>query len=94
MITVFESGRTVYANDLINASDAFVAAWLPGSEGKGVTDVLFGAKDFRGTLSFAWPAGQCEGAAQFPLGYGLTYAQPKAVAALPEAPAVKACPIS
>ena len=94
VITVFESGRTVYANDLINASDAFVAAWLPGSEGKGVTDVLFGAKDFLGTLSFAWPAGQCEGAAQFPLGYGLTYAQPKAMAALPEAPAVKACPIS
>ena len=93
VITVFMSGRTVYANDLINASDAFVAAWLPGSEGKGVTDVLFGAKDFRGTLSFAWPAGPCEGASQFPLGYGLTYAQPKATAALPEPAGVKACPI-
>jgi beta-glucosidase len=91
VITVFESGRTVYANDLINASDAFVAAWLPGSEGKGVTDVLFGTKDFRGTLSFVWPATACKGAAQFPLGYGLTYAQPEAMAVLAE-DTTKACP--
>src|SRR3546814_20262840 len=41
VVTVFVSGRPLYANDLINLSDAFVAAWLPGSEGKGVADVLF-----------------------------------------------------
>src|SRR3546814_3958288 len=35
VVTVFVSGRPLYANDLINLSDAFVAAWLPGSEGKG-----------------------------------------------------------
>ncbi len=92
VITVFESGRTVYANDLINLSDAFVAAWLPGSEGKGVTDVLFGAKDFHGTLSFAWPAQPCEGAALFPLGYGLSYAKPATPAAALAVDHVSGCP--
>lgn len=92
VITVFESGRTVYANDLINASDAFVAAWLPGSEGKGVTDVLFGAKDFHGTLPFAWPAHPCEGSAQFPVGYGLSYAKPAATAEL-TVEQVAECPV-
>jgi len=87
VITVFESGRTVYANDLINLSDAFVAAWLPGTEGKGVTDVLFGAKDFKGTLSFDWPSAGCPGEAAplFALGYGLSYAKTGAVGQLPAA---------
>lgn len=102
VITVFESGRTVYANDLINRSDAFVAAWLPGSEGRGVTDVLFRnakgavAHDFRGTLSFDWPATACPAAgrdALFPRGYGLTYARPAAPAkALPVSIPAKGCP--
>ena len=84
VVTVLESGRTVYANDLINLSDAFVAAWLPGTEGKGVTDVLFGGKDFHGTLSFDWPSAGCPGQApQFVLGYGLSYAKPGTVGALP-----------
>jgi beta-glucosidase len=81
VITVFESGRTAYVNDLLNLSDAFVAAWLPGTEGAGVTDLLFpskprGAKnDFRGRLSFDWPASACPtGAAPlFKRGYGLDY---------------------
>jgi len=87
VITVFESGRTVYANDLINLSDAFVAAWLPGTEGKGVTDVLFGAKDFKGTLSFDWPSAGCPGEAAplFALGYGLSYVKTGAVGRLPAA---------
>jgi beta-glucosidase len=92
VVTVFESGRTVYANDLINASDAFVAAWLPGTEGKGVTDVLFGAKDFRGVLPFSWPATPCEGVVLFPVGYGLSYAKPGATAALDVAN-VTECPV-
>jgi beta-glucosidase len=85
VITVFESGRTAYANDLINLSDAFVAAWLPGSEGKGVSDVLFGAKDFKGTLSFNWPSAGCPSQAQplFALGYGLSYAKSGSVGELP-----------
>src|SRR3546814_9568452 len=65
VVTVLLSGRPLYANDLINLSDAFVAGWLTGREGKGVADVLFaGAEgkpehDFRGTRSFAWPGVAC-----------------------------------
>jgi beta-glucosidase len=98
VITVFLSGRTVYANDLLNLSDAFVAAWLPGTEGKGIADLLFrragsGANlDFHGRLSFAWPGRECANAggslakdkAQlFPRGYGLTYVNTKAIGVLP-----------
>src|SRR3546814_18499677 len=96
---VFAPCRPRYANDLINLSDAFVGAWLPGSEGKGVADVLFAgvdgkpAHDFSGTLSFAWPGVACPGpraegpdgaAPLFALGYGLSYATPGDVAALPD----------
>ena len=84
VITIFESGRTVYTNDLIDLSDAFVAAWLPGTEGKGVSDVLFGTYDFTGSLSFVWPADSCPGGQTlFPLGYGLSYAKPAKTDSLP-----------
>lgn len=76
-VAVFLSGRPLWMNREINAADAFVAAWLPGSEGAGVADVLFGARPATGRLSFSWPA-HCEGTpvngpegALFPLGYGL-----------------------
>lgn len=59
VITVFYSGRPLYVNEEINASDAFVAAWLPGTEGLGITDVLFGDKKFTGRLSFTWGATKC-----------------------------------
>jgi beta-glucosidase len=61
-ISVFLSGRPLWVNPELNASDAFVAAWLPGSEGEGVADVLFRAADgtvpfdFSGRLGFSWPA--------------------------------------
>ena len=61
-VAVFLSGRPLWVNPEINASDAFVAAWLPGSEGEGVADVLFRradgttAYDFTGRLSFSWPS--------------------------------------
>jgi len=61
-VSVFLSGRPLWVNPELNASDAFVAAWLPGSEGEGIADVLFRAADgkvafdFTGRLSFAWPA--------------------------------------
>jgi len=89
-VAVFLSGRPLWTNPEINAADAFVAAWLPGSEGAGVADVLVagaGGKprhDFTGTLSFSWPrsAGQSPqnvGAPdydpQFAFDYGLTYAR-------------------
>ena len=59
-VAVFLSGRPMWVNPQINASDAFVAAWLPGSEGEGVADVLFSAAgreqyDFTGRLAFSWP---------------------------------------
>jgi len=88
VVTLFVSGRPLYVNDLMNLSDSFVAAWLPGSEGKGVADVLFRAADgkvahdFKGTLSFSWPKSVCQTSLNFDepnysplfkLGYGLTY---------------------
>lgn len=76
-VAVFLSGRPMWMNRELNAADAFVAAWLPGSEGAGVADVLFGQRPATGRLSFSWPAA-CDGApvngpqgALFPLGYGL-----------------------
>ncbi|MET4131402.1 beta-glucosidase [Porphyrobacter sp. MBR-155] len=76
-VAVFLSGRPLWMNRELNAADAFVAAWLPGSEGAGVADVLFGQHPATGRLSFSWPA-TCEGTpvngpegALFPRGYGL-----------------------
>jgi beta-glucosidase len=102
--TILYSGRPVYANDLINLSDAFVAAWLPGTEASGITDVLIrqrtGVKsgsqsDFRGTLPFDWPLAACpkpSNKTDYLLrGFGLTYAKPKAVHTLPVKPAPKGC---
>ena len=83
VITVMVAGRPLYTNDLLNLSDSFVVAWLPGTEGKGVADVLFkGAHDFKGTLSFSWPKSSCQAtvnlgdkdyAPLFKMGYGLKY---------------------
>ena len=89
-VAVFLSGRPLYVNPEINAADAFVAAWLPGSEGGGLADILVadaaGAPraDFHGTLPFSWPrspdqvpqnAGSPGYDPQFPLGYGLVYSR-------------------
>ena len=54
IITVFISGRARETNSLISNSDAFVAAWLPGSEGAGIADVLFGDYPFTGKLPRKW----------------------------------------
>ena len=62
VVAVFLSGRPLWVNPYINAADAFIAAWLPGTEGGGIADVIFKAPngaiahDFRGKLSFSWPA--------------------------------------
>ena len=83
VVTVFVSGRPLYVNDLLNLSDVFVAAWLPGTEGKGVSDLLvLGPKryDFSGKLPFSWPKSACQTdlnvgdknyAPLFAYGYGL-----------------------
>lgn len=89
-VAVFLSGRPLWMNREINAADAFVAAWLPGSEGGGVADILFGAHEVKGRLSFSWPL-DCQGSpvngpdgALFPLGYGLSFADEAAFAELDE----------
>ncbi len=81
VVSVFISGRPMWVNPELNASDAFVAAWLPGSEGAAVADVLFGQQDFNGTLPFSWPAsgsqivnmGDEDYTPLLPYGFGLTY---------------------
>ena len=101
VVTVLYSGRPVGANDLINRSDAFVAAWLPGTEGSGIADMLLAAAngraahDFTGRLSFDWPAGDClpqKGGIQFRRGYGLSLKAASVLRKLPERPPVMACP--
>jgi beta-glucosidase len=101
VVTLLYSGRPVAANDLINRSDAFVAAWLPGTEGMGLVDMLLaGANgkaryDFTGRLSFDWPSGDClpeKGGIQFRRGYGLSLARRSVLGRLPELPPVMACP--
>ncbi|WP_372023321.1 glycoside hydrolase family 3 protein (plasmid) [Tistrella mobilis] len=63
VVSVFLSGRPLFTGPEMAASDAFVAAWLPGSEGAGIADVLFRAVDgtiahpFTGRLPMAWPDG-------------------------------------
>ncbi len=98
VVSVLYSGRPAYANDLINLSDAFVAAFLPGTEGAGLADVLTGGPhDFTGRLSFAWPGSACstgEGPGdivQFARGYGLSYANPRRVGSLPLPATPAAC---
>lgn len=55
-VAVFLSGRPLWMNREINAADAFAAAWLPGGEGAGIADVLYGAREATGRLSFSWPS--------------------------------------
>jgi beta-glucosidase len=92
VVAVMITGRPLYVNPALNAADAFVVAWLPGSEGAGLADVLFGGEDgqpnfdFMGRLPAAWPrtATMADGAL-FPFGYGLTYESPHGEwTALPE----------
>jgi beta-glucosidase len=59
-VVVLLSGRPLLINGLIDQTDAFVAAWLPGTEGQGVADVLFGDYQPNGRLSFTWPSSQAQ----------------------------------
>jgi beta-glucosidase len=83
-VVVLVSGRPMIVTDVLPQVDAFVAAWLPGTEGQGVADVLFGDHDFIGTLPMSWPrdigqipinVGDPEYDPLFPYGYGLTYGE-------------------
>lgn len=99
VVTVFLSGRPLWVNNLINHSDAFVAAWLPGSEGQGVADVILSKAngdvnfDFTGKLSFSWPKydnqyvlniHDADYAPLFPYNYGLSYSDSAIVGLLNE----------
>jgi beta-glucosidase len=98
VVSVFISGRPLWVNAELNASDSFIAVWLPGPEGGGIADVLFRSADgavrydFRGRLPMAWPRskqppalGRRRGEAPlFPYGYGLSYGDDGSLPQLPE----------
>jgi beta-glucosidase len=82
VVTVLISGRPLIVNEQIGQSKAFVAAWLPGSEGQGIAEVLFGEYNFSGKLGFSWPrevdqvpinVGDPKYDPLYEYGYGLTY---------------------
>jgi len=81
LIVVLYSGRPLLITEVLPLADAFVAAWLPGSEGQGLVDVLFGDVPMSGKLGFTWPRSMAQvprsaigdDAPLFPFGYGLTY---------------------
>jgi beta-glucosidase len=93
VVAVFLSGRPLWVNPYLNAADAFVAAWLPGSEGEGVADMLFGKAEFRGKLPFSWPKRPDQAPLNmgspgydplFAFGFGLTTRDKGDLAPLPE----------
>jgi beta-glucosidase len=77
LVVVILSGRPLIVMDGLDDWDALVAAWLPGTEGQGVADVLFGDRPFTGRLSYTWPRSMDQlpigpgDEPLFPLGYGL-----------------------
>jgi beta-glucosidase len=79
---VVVSGRPLVLGSVLEQADAVVAAWLPGTEGDGVADVLFGDYRPTGKLSYSWPRASAQLSIHkgdagydplFPFGYGLTY---------------------
>ena len=103
VVSLFLTGRPLWVNPHINASDAFVVAWLPGTEGGGVADVLVAdpegqiRHDFKGKLSFSWPVdgvGEPINSADdpgvlYPYGFGLDYTEVSTSEQLPEVPGVE-----
>jgi beta-glucosidase len=94
VVSIFVSGRPLWTTPEMDASDAFVAAWLPGTEGDGVAEVIFRSldakvwHDFKGKLSFSWPRSAVQTSLNrgdegydplFPYGYGLRYSGPLGV---------------
>ncbi|MGA2271614.1 MAG: glycoside hydrolase family 3 N-terminal domain-containing protein [Bryobacteraceae bacterium] len=82
VVVILFSGRPMILGGVLDKADALVAAWLPGTEGEGIADVLFGDFQPVGKLSFAWPRSMAQVARHagdkdydplFALGYGLSY---------------------
>jgi len=103
VVAILISGRPLWQNRELNLANAYVAAWLPGTEGGGIADVLFKKKDgavnhdFTGKLSYSWPRDAAAAPLNvnqepydplFPFGFGLTYAAPTELAALSEDPGI------
>jgi beta-glucosidase len=91
VVSIFLSGRPLWTTPEIDASDAFVAAWLPGTEGDGIAEVIFRGGDegiaysFTGRLAFSWPRAPEQSRVNrgdevydplFQHGYGLRYSSP------------------
>jgi beta-glucosidase len=90
VVIILISGRPRVITEQLPLADSWVAAWLPGTEGGGIADVLFGDYPFTGKLSYSWPRSNeqlpinlnnstgmtgCD-APLFPFGYGLAYSEP------------------
>ena len=82
VVVILFSGRPMILGNVLEKADAVVAAWLPGTEGEGIADVLFGDFKPTGKLSFAWPRSMAQVARHpgdkdydplFAFGYGLSY---------------------
>ncbi|MCI0490431.1 MAG: glycoside hydrolase family 3 C-terminal domain-containing protein [Blastocatellia bacterium] len=82
VVVILISGRPLIIDKILDKSDAIIAAWLPGTEGQGVADVLFGDFKPKGKLSFSWPrstsqipinVGDRNYNPLFKYGFGLTY---------------------
>lgn len=100
VVSLFITGRPLWINPFLNASDAFAVAWLPGTEGGGVADVILRdaegevQHDFSGRLTFSWPLTANQSPLNqgdepynplFPYGYGLSYGDtPEVLAPLSE----------
>jgi beta-glucosidase len=103
VVAILLSGRPLWQNREINLANAYVAAWLPGTEAEGIADVLFRKKDgsvdhdFTGKLSYSWPrnaaaaplnVGQEGYDPLFAFGFGLSYAETAETAPLSEDPGI------
>ena len=94
LVVILLSGRPLTITDAMPRADAFVAAWLPGTEGAGIADVLFGDFDFTGKLPYTWQRFNTQLPAHslsprgcgplFPFGYGLSTRDPS--------PSIPNCP--
>ena len=81
-MVVLIAGRPMILDPLMPYADAIVMAWLPGSEGAGITDILFGDAKPSGKLPHSWPRSMAQIPINYcdsnydplyPYGYGLTY---------------------